>query len=153
MTPRDSSARANKARNPRAAFTLIEIVLVITIIAILGAAAINLIKGNVDVAKETRVDSDIKNIVTQIKVYEAVNLTPPTKEQGIKALVERPATEPVPERWKQLMEEVPKDPWNREFVYDIPAKRSKGDYDVFSLGKDGVESNDDIGNWKLAKAN
>ena len=71
----------------------------------------------------------------------------------IKALVERPATEPVPERWKQLMEEVPKDPWNREFVYDIPAKRSKGDYDVYSLGKDGVESDEDIGNWKLAKAN
>ena len=63
--------------NPaKAAFTLIEIVLVIAIIAILGAAAINLIKGNVDVAKETRVESDIKNIVTQLKVYESRNLAP-----------------------------------------------------------------------------
>lgn len=131
-----------------AAFTLVEIVLVIAIIAVLGASVIHLIKGNVDVAKETRVESDIKNIITQLKVYEARNLQPPTQEQGLKALVERPSVEPLPERWTQLMEELPKDPWNREYVYVYPAKRSKADYDVFSLGRDGVESNDDIGNWK-----
>lgn len=146
-----STACRSLLRKSRSAFTLIEIVLVITIIAILGAAAINLIKGNVDVAKETRVESDVKNILTQIKVYEARNLQPPTAEQGLKALVQRPEVEPVPERWTQLLEEVPKDPWNREFCYIFPAKRSKSEYDVYSLGKDGVESKDDIGNWKLAK--
>ncbi len=143
--------RRGASLQPRAAFTLIEIVLVITIIAVLGAAAINLIKGNVDVAKETRVDSDVKNILTQIKVYEARNLQPPTSEQGLNALVERPDSEPVPERWTQLLEEVPKDPWNNEFRYEFPAKRSKSEYDVYSLGKDGIESDDDIGNWKLAQ--
>ena len=50
------------------------------------AALIYESKGNVDVAKETRVESDIKSIVTQIKVYEARNLQPPTTEQGLKAL-------------------------------------------------------------------
>lgn len=136
-----------------AAFTLIEIVLVITIISILGAALIYGIKGNVDVAKETRVEADIKAIVTQIKVYEARNLAPPTTEQGLKALVEQPTVEPIPERWSQLLEEVPKDPWKHEFRYQQPAKRSKSDYDVFSLGPDGVESADDIGNWKTARKN
>src|SRR5688572_30231683 len=111
-SPEMNSRRARLA-NKRAAFTLIEIVLVITIIAVLGAATIYLIKGNVDVAKATRVDADIKNISTQIKVYEARNLQPPTTEQGIKALVEMPTIEPVPERWTQLLEEMPKDPWNR----------------------------------------
>ena len=136
-----------------AAFTLIEIVLVITIISILGAALIYGIKGNVDVAKETRVEADIKAIVTQLKVYEARNLQPPTTEQGLKALVEMPTVEPIPERWTQLLEEIPKDPWKREFRYQYPAKRSKADYDVFSLGMDGVESADDIGNWKLTRKN
>ena len=136
-----------------AAFTLIEIVLVITIIAVLGAALIYGIKGNVDVAKETRVESDIKSIVTQLKVYEARNLQPPTTEQGLKALVEMPTIEPVPERWTQLLEEMPKDAWKRDFHYQYPAKRSKADYDVYSLGKDGVESADDIGNWKLGGKN
>ena len=139
--------------HPGAAFTLIEIVLVITIIAVLGAALIYGIKGNVDVAKETRVESDIKSILTQLKVYEARNLQPPTTEQGLKALVEMPTIEPVPERWTQLLEEVPLDPWKREFRYQFPAKRSKADYDVFSLGKDGVESADDIGNWKQSRRN
>lgn len=134
-----------------AAFTLIEIVLVITIIAVLGAATIYLIKGNVDVAKDTTAEANIKTILTQLKVYEAVNLQPPTTEQGLKALVERPTVEPAPERWTQLLEEVPRDPWKREYHYQYPAKRSKSDYDVFSLGHDGVESADDIGNWKLTK--
>ena len=138
-------------RAPTAGFTLIEIVLVITIIAVLGAATIYLIKGNVDVAKETRVESDIKNIVTQLKVYESRNLQPPTKEQGLAALVKEPTIEPKPERWTQLMEEMPKDAWNREYQYQYPAKRSKADYDVYSLGRDGVESADDIGNWKTAR--
>ena len=133
------------------AFTLIELVLVITIIAVLGAATIYLIKGNVDVAKATRVEADIKNIITQIKVYEARNLQPPTTEQGLKALVEIPTVEPVPERWTQLLEEIPKDPWNNPFRYVYPAKRSKAPYDVYSFGADGVESADDIGNWKITR--
>lgn len=133
-----------------AAFTLIEIVLVITIIAVLSAGLIYGIKGNVDVAKEVRVESDIKSIVTQLKVYEARNLQPPTTEQGLKALVEAPSVEPLPERWTQLLEDMPKDPWKREYHYQYPARRSKADYDVYSLGPDGVESADDIGNWKLS---
>jgi general secretion pathway protein G len=139
------------ASRSSAAFTLVEIVLVITIIAVLGAAAIYKIKGTVDVAKETRIESDIKNVVTQLKVYEARNLHPPTTEQGLKALVEMPTVEPVPGKWTQLLEEIPKDAWNHELLYLYPAKRSKADYDVFSLGRDGVESADDIGNWTLAK--
>ena len=141
----------DKASHRAAAFTLVEIVLVITIIAVLGAAAIYKIKGTVDVAKETRIESDIKNVVTQLKTYEARNTTPPTTEQGLKALVEMPTVEPLPSKWTQLLEESPKDPWNHELRYVYPAKRSKQDYDVFSVGKDGVESADDIGNWKIAK--
>jgi len=150
MTTRTYPHRAG-VRTRRTAFTLVEIVLVITIIAVLGAAAIYKIKGTVDVAKETRIESDIKNVVTQIKTYEARNLQPPTTEQGLKALVEMPTVEPVPGKWTQLLEEIPKDPWNHELKYVYPAKRSTQDYDVFSLGKDGVESADDIGNWKVAK--
>lgn len=137
-------------RRSQHAFTLVEIVLVIAIIAVLGAAAIYKIKGTVDVAKETRVEADIKNVITQLKVYEARNQSPPTTEQGLKALVEQPTLEPLPARWTQLLEEIPKDPWNRDLQYAYPAKRSKSEYDVFSLGKDGVESADDIGNWKAS---
>src|SRR5678815_5493577 len=87
---RSAVALRRKRHSAPAAFTLIEIVLVITIIAVLGAALIYGIKGNVDVAKETTVESDIKTVMTQLKLYEARNLQPPTTEQGLKALVELP---------------------------------------------------------------
>jgi len=74
---------------------------------------------------------------------------PPTTEQGLKALVEKPTTEPLPEKWTALMEEVPKDPWGQEYKYRYPAQKSKKPFDVWSVGKDGVDGNeDDIGNWK-----
>ncbi len=136
-------------RRLTAAFTLIEIVIVLTIISILAAGSIYLIKGNVDVAKETRVDSDIANIATQFQLYEARNLRIPTQDQGIKALVERPTTEPLPERWTQLLEEVPRDPWGQDYQYKNPAQRSKKKYDLYSIGADGQDgTEDDIGNWK-----
>ena len=136
-------------RAPRHAFTLIEIVIVLTIISILAAGSIYMLKGNVDVAKETRVDGDLQNIMTQIQLYEARNMRPPTTDQGLKALVEKPTTEPLPEKWTALMEEVPKDPWGQEYKYRYPAQKSKKSYDVWSIGKDGVDgSEDDVGNWK-----
>lgn len=136
-------------RAPLAAFTLIEIVIVLTIISILAAGSIYMLKGNVDVAKETRVDSDLQNIMTQLQLYEARNMRAPTTEQGLKALVEKPTTEPLPEKWTALMEEVPKDPWGQEYKYRYPAQKSKKPYDVYSVGRDGVDGNeDDIGNWK-----
>ena len=133
------------------AFTLIEIVIVLTIISILAAGSIYMLKGNVDVAKETRVDGDLQNIMTQMQLYEARNMRAPTTEQGIKALVEKPTTEPLPEKWTALLESVPKDPWGQEYKYRYPAQKSKKPYDVWSIGKDGADgTEDDIGNWTVS---
>ena len=131
-------------------FTLIEIVLVLTIISVLVGTVIYMMRGTDDVAREMRVESDVKGIATQLKLYEARNFQPPTPEQGLMALVSLPDKEPIPERWSQLLDEVPKDPWNRPYQYLYPAARSGQKYDLFSLGADGVESDDDLGNWKRA---
>jgi general secretion pathway protein G len=135
-------------RKHNAGFTLVELVLVITIISILVGGGIYYMMGNVDVAKEVKAETDIKALGTQIQVYESRNLTPPTTEQGLQALVQRPTSDPVPEKWTQLMQEVLKDPWGKQYQYKQPAERSKKGYDLYSLGPDGVESEDDIGNWK-----
>lgn len=136
-----------------AGFTLIEIVIVLTIISILAAGSIYMLKGNVDVAKETRVDGDLQNIMTQLQLYEARNMRAPTTEQGIKALVEKPTTEPLPEKWTQLLEGVPKDPWGNEYKYRFPAQKSKKPYDIWSSGKDSTDgTEDDIGNWPASAA-
>jgi general secretion pathway protein G len=93
---------------------------------------------------EQRVNSDIEAISMQLRTYEMMNYRMPTTEQGLKALVNQPTTEPRPSRWKQLMKTVPVDPWGNEYVYRCPGK-SGAAFEIYSLGPDGKESDDDAG--------
>jgi general secretion pathway protein G len=133
-----------KRRFSQSGYTLFEIMLVLGIIAVLVGSAIYMLVGNIDVAKEQRVDSDIEAISMQLRTYEMLNYRMPTSEQGLKALVNQPTTEPRPRRWKQLMKTVPIDPWGNEYVYRNPGKGGAA-FEIFSLGPDGKESDDDAG--------
>lgn len=136
-------------RRPRreAGYTLFEIMLVLGIIAVLVGSAIYLLVGNIDVARESRVEADIQSISTQLRVYEMQNLRPPTTQQGLQALVTRPGGDPPPRRWRQLLERVPLDPWGEEYVYYWPGKKNADGFDLFSKGPDRQEGGgDDIGN-------
>jgi general secretion pathway protein G len=142
-----------KLRTPntklKAGFTLVEIVITLTIIAILSSGVIYMLKGQIDTAKDTRVDSDLGAIGIALQTYEARALRKPTTEQGLKALVEKPTIEPVPENYKATLKELPKDPWGQEYKYRVPAQKSKDDYDIWSVGADGQDgTEDDLGNWK-----
>lgn len=119
--------------------------LVLGIIAVLVGSAIYMLVGNVDVAKEQRVESDIQAISMQLRTYEMLNYRRPTTEQGLKALVTPPTNDPKPRKWKQLMKSVPLDPWGQEYVYRNPGKLNTGGFDLYSLGPDGRESDDDVG--------
>jgi len=133
----------------KAGFTLVEIVITLTIIAILSSGVIYMLKGQIDTAKDTRVDSDLGAIGIALQTYEARALRKPTTEQGLKALVEKPTIEPVPENYKATLKELPKDPWGQEYKYRVPAQKSKDDYDIWSVGADGQDgTEDDLGNWK-----
>ena len=125
-------------------YTLFEIMLVLGIISVLVGSAIYMLAGNIDVAKEQRVESDVEAISMQLRTYEMLNYRMPSTEQGLGALVSLPATEPRPRRWKQLMKEMPLDPWGNEYVYRNPGKGGGG-FDLYSLGPDGKESDDDSG--------
>ncbi len=139
-----NSRKNRKSRFSQSGYTLFEIMLVLGIIAVLVGSAIYMLVGNIDVAKEQRVDSDIEAISMQLRTYEMLNYRMPTTEQGLKALVNQPSTEPRPRRWKQLMKTVPIDPWGNEYVYRIPGKGGAA-FDIYSLGPDGKESDDDAG--------
>jgi general secretion pathway protein G len=132
-----------------AAFTLLEIMLVVMIIALLAGSAIYLMKDNLGVAQDVKVDGDIQLLETSLLSYETFNGNPPSTAQGLDALVNRPAGEPQPRKWKRLMSEVPVDPWGNAYVYEYPAKRSGKTYDIYSKGKDRTAgTEDDLGNWK-----
>ena len=141
------SSNLRKTRFSQSGYTLFEIMLVLGIIAVLVGSAIYMLVGNIDVAKEQRVDSDVEAISMQLRTYEMLNYRMPTTEQGLKALVNQPTTEPRPRRWKQLMKTVPIDPWGNEYVYRNPGKGGAA-FEIYSLGPDGKESDDDAGKNK-----
>ena len=125
-----------KKRTNQSGFTLLEIMLVVTIIALLLGAAIYKLGGNVEYARATRVAADMQGINTQLKLYESMNGFMPSTEQGLKALVQQTSTEPRPTRWYQLYKELPKDPWNNEYVYLNPGRKNTTGYDLYSAGQD-----------------
>src|SRR5437870_8748885 len=117
-------------------FTLLEIMLVVTIIALLLGTAIYKLTGNVEYARDTRVRADIQGISTQLRLYESMNGFYPTTEQGLQALVVQPDTDPRPTRWYQLYKEVPKDPWQNNYIYICPGIKNPNGYDLYSAGPD-----------------
>ena len=82
----------NKHKRKIRGFTLVELVIVITIIAVLAGSGIYLVVGFIDDAKYQRIYSDLKALDIALKAYERNNyFKPPTEEQGLMALVERPS--------------------------------------------------------------
>lgn len=133
----------------KAAFTLLEIMLVVIIIALLLGAAVKYMGGSVGVAKQVVVEGDLQNIGSQLRLYEALTGSLPSTEQGLMALVTQPQSDPKPARWQKLLDQVPKDPWQQDYVYVYPGKHNPQSYDLFSKGADHIaDTADDLGNWK-----
>jgi general secretion pathway protein G len=123
-------------RKNHSAFTLLEIMIVVSIIVVLLGLAISKIGDPTGFAKGTAVRADVQAIGTQLKLYESMNGFLPTTEQGLQALVTQPDTDPRPTRWYQLFKEVPKDPWQNNYIYRCPGIKNPNGYDLYSAGKD-----------------
>ena len=132
-----------------AAFTLLEIMLVVMIIALLAGIAIINMGGALDEAGYSTAKAHIKQLEVALLSYRAKAGFYPTTEQGLKALITKPSTEPVPRSWSPLMDNVPKDPWDSDYIYQQPGKHNQNKYDIFSPGADKQPGTpDDVGNWE-----
>lgn len=135
-------------------FTLIEIMVVVIIIGLLAAIIGPQVMGRVDDAKITKVQSDVQAIESGLTLYKLDNFRYPTTEQGLRALVEKPA-DPNVRNWKApgYLKRLNKDPWGNDYQYASPG--SHGEFDVSSLGADGQAGGEgadaDIGNWSLSQ--
>ncbi len=136
----------------RAAFTLLEIMLVVAIIAMLLGAGFYLMGDNFNMATGVRVQADLQAFDQRLKTYQMMNGFLPTTEQGLNALVTMPQSDPKPTRWSQGMEHLPQDPWHSDYVYVSPGVHNPNSYDLYSIGKDRKPGTaDDIGNWDQPK--
>ena len=123
-------------------FTLIEIMVVIVILGILAGLVLPRFMGRTEEAKKIKAKLQIENLEAALKLYKLDTGMYPTTEQGLEALVQKPATGAVPGNWREggYLEKgkVPQDPWNRPYMYVSPGIKNK-DFDLKSLGGDGEE--------------
>ena len=144
---RASAASARDASG----FTLIEVLVVVVILGILAAVVVPKFFDKPGQARQVAAKADVQTLVTALNMYRLDNFAYPSTEQGLQALVQKPAGAPEPRNWKAggYLPHLPKDPWGRDFVYLSPGQR--GEIDVYSLGLDGQPGgegeNKDVGNW------
>ena len=136
MQPR-KSPRLNKKR--QAAFTLLELMVVLVILgALIGLVAPNIL-GRSDEAKVSVAKTQIRNLMSALDLYKLDNGQYPSTAQGLNALIAKPSGFPEARNWKDggYLQKLPNDPWNNEFLYISPG--ADGAYDLISLGADGRE--------------
>ncbi len=147
--------RASRARPRTPGFTLIEIMGVVLIIGLLMTIVGTMVLSQVDEAKVTTTATQIRQLEAALDFYRMDNGRYPTSEQGLEALVQKPAIEPEPRRYRPegylRGGRLPKDAWGESFQYLAPGTNNPYAFDIWSLGADskpGGEGTDaDVGNW------
>ena len=115
-------------------FTLLELLVVIVIIGLLAGYVAPRYFGQVGKSEVQVARAQIESLEKALDQYRLDTRAYPTAEQGLDALVAKPASATG---WAgpYLKKAVPTDPWGRAYVYRVPG--SKGEFDLYSLGKDG----------------
>jgi general secretion pathway protein G len=137
-------------RRRHAAFTLVEMLLVLVILGVLAAIVYPKVAGRGEQARITATKSQIAAFKTALNLFEVDNGYYPKGRNGLLDLVQKPRDAV---NWKgPYIESLPKDPWQNEFIYEFPGKHNVNAYDIMSLGPDGrAGTDDDIGNWEPGK--
>lgn len=147
MTRRTRALRRRRDRG----FTLTELMIVIVIIGLLATVvAINVLPSR-DKAMVEKARADVALLEQALEAYRLDNLTYPSTDQGLQALVAPPTGLARPERYREggYVKRLPADPWGNPYQYRQPGTR--GSVDVWSYGADGREGGEkndaDLGNW------
>jgi general secretion pathway protein G len=124
--------RTDHARN--AGFTLLELLVVMVILALLAGYVAPQYFGQVAKSERRTALAQIAELEKALDHFRLDVGRYPSTEQGLEALVARPANEP---KWDgpYLRKRVPLDPWGRPYVYRVPGR--SGDFDLISYARDG----------------
>jgi len=137
----------NRKTQKRTAFTLIELLLVLVILATLAAIVTPKFANRSKQAKITQAKTQIANFETALDTFEIDVGRYPTSSEGLDALYKEPSNA---EGWQQayIKQGIPLDPWGEEYIYKIPGSYNEDGYDLLSKGPDRKSGgDDDIKNW------
>ncbi len=126
----------------RAGFTLIEFLVVVTIIGVLAALIFPRFFGRVGQTRQAVARANIRVLEAKIMEFQTDCSRYPTAAEGLHALLRKPAD--VADAWRgpYVKEKDILDPWGNEYGYRYPAQRGL-DFDLFSYGSDGQEGGED----------
>ncbi len=122
--------------------SLLEIMVVIVLIGLVtsmvGVAVMNRLEdGKIETAR-----TQARNIESALEQYKLKFGSYPNATQGLSVLESPPKGTPI-------MDRIPKDPWNNDYIYSNPGQKNTRKFDVISKGPDGQEgTEDDVGNWE-----
>lgn len=136
-----------RRRRSARAFTLVEMLLVLVILAVLAAIVIPKFSGRTQQAKETAAKSQISSIELALDAFEVDTGFYPQGSASLNSLIDEPTGA---QNWKgpYLKKGVPLDPWGNAYIYTYPGKNNAKGYDLQSIGPDGrAGGDDDITNW------
>lgn len=143
--------KRNRRRSSRAGVTLIEMLVVVTIIGLFVALVGPGLWKKADEAKVTVTRSQIDSFMTALGTYKLDTGMFPSTEQGLAALRLKPADV---NQWNgpYMPKDIPKDPWGREYIYRFPGEHQPDEPEITSLAADGQPGGDginaDIFSWK-----
>jgi general secretion pathway protein G len=137
-------------RRKQQAFTLIELLLVLVILAILAAVIVPSLARRSEEARIKGTIADIAVLKTSLSMFMLDNGRYPMTEETLGALVEAPAN--LVDSWKgPYVEQLTPDKWGHEYRYFNPAPDDPANYLLFSCGGDGQEyTEDDITQYTTA---
>jgi len=140
----------DKARKREAAFTLVELLVVLVILGLLAGIVGPQVMKYVGSSKTETARLQIKDLTASLDLYRLEVGRYPTAEQGLNALVAQPAGVA---KWNGpylQKSTLPLDPWGFAYHYRMPGEH--GQYDLYSLGADdaegGEKENQDIRGWE-----
>ncbi len=124
----------------RAGFTLVEILVVIAIISLLAGVVLLNIAPQIGMGSQAAAKAQIQVLSSAATTYRMAHGRYPTQQQGLEALVRKPAQEPVPDNYPEggylSGRTVPPDPWKNPYVYLCPGRQNEN-FEILSYGADG----------------
>lgn len=146
-----STRRKNGVAGRRAAFTLLEILLVVGLLALLAVFVVPAVVRQGDEAKINLAKTAVGPNGPMSQAIKLYKFNTDVYPESLKDLLEKPNDDAVAKKWKgPYIEDKQglKDPWDREYQYTREGRHNQNSYDLYSMGPDGVDGNeDDIGNW------
>jgi general secretion pathway protein G len=140
------NARLNRRRAPRRGFTLMEVLLVLTILVVLGSFAVGLYTNVQRSSQDKAAKVQVEAIDQASERFFAMTGRYPSV---IDELVHLPPDMDQIKWGGPHLEEDPNDPWGNKYMYRYPGQMNDVEKpDIYSLGEDGQEgTTDDVGNW------